>query len=442
MKTTTGVLPWVTLALLGITSAILCIAQPSFHGWLGIFYVGMVYGVLLGVYFVTCRGIRSAVRLVSLVVVSAIAWPIAYFGSFFASGKIPGGTVHVGDAIEPQFPLIAFGGVLGGVVLLIPVVLIFKPSSVRWGVALGKALLGIVLSAVVGAIAWEFGPTLGAFLWSLLPTMPRAQVQTVETFGTAAVFFVWQPVMALFIGWATSGECRSVAMTDREAQAELNPQASQTNGHLNRRTFAWVLASVVLLSLTRIIPVRLRQAHREQIAAKRASLPSSVDLRVAQPLTEEQALILHDIGDYQPGHVVTTVEPLSHEKTFQMPSTFYFRTLYTKKGEPVPEWPHAPEQSIMVAVQQYPSSEWAQHFAEFPARMYISPDDPKQHAVVTQFDNKVRSSQLTRAPGQTAIPLYYMWPSGDVVTTIDYRTKDENLEIVRAYLEKYPSSIR
>ena len=129
MKTTTGILPWVTLALLGITSAILCIAQPSFHGWVGILYVGTVYGVLLGVYFVVCRGIRSAVRLISLVVVSAIAWPIAYFGSFWGAPKIPAATVHIGDAIEPQFPLIAFGGVLGGVALLMPVVLIFKPSS-------------------------------------------------------------------------------------------------------------------------------------------------------------------------------------------------------------------------------------------------------------------------------------------------------------------------
>jgi len=32
-----------------------------------------------------------------------------------------------------------------------------------------------------------------------------------------------------------------------------------------------------------------------------------------------------------------------------------------------------------------------------------------------------------------------MWPSGNCVVTVDYRTSDENLDIVRAYLEKYPS---
>jgi len=151
----TGILSWVLLALLALTSAILCIAPPSISGRLSYLYVGTVYGVLLVVYFVSCRGIRSAPRLITLVVVSAVAWPIAYFGSFFAAGHIPGGTVHHSDVIDPAFPLIAFGGVLGGVALLIPVNLLLKPSSVDWGAAFVKVLLGILLSAFVGGIAWD-----------------------------------------------------------------------------------------------------------------------------------------------------------------------------------------------------------------------------------------------------------------------------------------------
>jgi hypothetical protein len=91
MKVSTGSLSWILLVLLGLTSAILCIAPSSLDGWLGLFYVGTVYGVLLGVYFFTCRGIRSAQKLATLVVVSAVAWPIAYFGAFEAAGRIPGG---------------------------------------------------------------------------------------------------------------------------------------------------------------------------------------------------------------------------------------------------------------------------------------------------------------------------------------------------------------
>jgi hypothetical protein len=86
MNISTGILSWVLLALLALISAILCIAPPSLGGWLEVLYVGTVYGVLLGAYFVTCRGIRSALRLIAFVVVSAVAWPVACFGSFEAAG--------------------------------------------------------------------------------------------------------------------------------------------------------------------------------------------------------------------------------------------------------------------------------------------------------------------------------------------------------------------
>jgi hypothetical protein len=430
---------WVLLALLGLTSAILCNAPLSLGRWLNIFYIGTVYGLLLGVYFVTCRGIRSAPRLITLVVVSAVAWPIAYFGSFFAAGHIPGGISHHGDAIVPAFPLIALGGALGGVALLIPVNLLLKPSSVNWGAAFVKVLLGILLSTFVGVIAWDLGPTLGAAIWALLPTAPLPQP---ESYAMAALFFVWQPVIALFIGWATSEKRSPVPIQGGEAQSEVGIPAPQISRGLSDRAFVVILVGLVVLSLTRIIPLRLRLAHREHAFANmRGSRPFAVDLPVAQPMSEEQALILKEIGDYQPGHALKTSVTVSHEKGFESASSVYFRALYTITGVQVPQGPAAPRQYISVVVQQYPNSAWAQYFAEYPANRYNSFDNPKRHALVTQFDNKVRSSQLERPPGQTSIPLYYMWPSGNCVVTVDYRTSDEDLEIVRAYLEKYPSSI-
>jgi hypothetical protein len=443
MKMITGILSWVLLALLALTSAILCIAPPSLGGWLGLFYVGTVYGVLLSVYFVTCRGIRSAPRLATLVVVSAVAWPIAYDGSFSAAGHIPGGLVHHGDAVDPAFSLIAFGGVLGGAVLLIPVLLLFKPVSVKWRAALLRASLGILLSGIAGGIAWELGSTVGAAIWALLPTAPLAQIRPEESYGMAALFFVWQPVIALFIGWATSENSKLVQAQASGPTSEASAPASRFGRGLDGRAFVVIVAALAALSLARIVPVRLRQAHRERVAARsRETKPASVDLRVAQPMSEEQALILKEIGDYEPGHVMKTIEMVSHEKGFETPGSMYFSMLYTKTGEQVPQWPVAPSQYISVIVQQYPNSAWAQYFAEYPPRMYISPDDPKLHALVTQFNNKVRSSQLERSPGQTWNRLYYMWPSGNCVVTVEYGTLDENLEIVRAYLEKYPSSIR
>ena len=433
MKISTDILSWVLLALLALTSAILSIASPS----LG--YVGPIYGTFLAVYFVACRGIRSAAKLITLVVVSAVSWPIAYFGSFAAAGHLPGGIVHHGDVVDPAFPLIGLGGVLGGVALLIPVLLLFKPRSIGLRAILLKTLLGILLSGIIGGMAWELGPTLGAAIWALLPTaaFPRP-----ESYGLSALFPVWQPIIALFIGWATFEKRRPIRIGTHDVLLEKSAPLPQTSEGLGRRAFVMIFLCLVVLSLVGIIPVRLRQAHREHNAAKKkANRPSSVDLPIAQPMSEDEALIVKEIGDYQPGHSLKRMEMVSHEKNFEIPGSFYFGTLYARTGEPVPQWPIAPRQYISVTVQQYPNSAWAQYLAEYPPTMYISPDNPKTHAVVTQFNYKVRSNELERSPGQTAIPLYYMWPSGNCVLHVEYHTPDENLEIVRAYLQKYPSSM-
>jgi hypothetical protein len=340
MKIGTGILSWVLLALLALSSAILCIASPS----LG--YVGPVYGIFLAVYFVTCRGIRSAARLITLVVVSAVSWPIAYFGSLVAAGHIPGGTVHHGDVVDPAFPLIAFGGVLGGVALLIPVLLLFKPRSVSLRATLVKTLLGILLSGIVGGMAWELGPTLGAAIWALLPTAALPQP---ESYGLAALFPVWQPVIALFIGWATFENRKPVPTGASELQLEKSAPLPQTSGGLGRRAFVIIFVCLVVLSLMGIISVRLRQAHRDLIAAKkRASRPSFVDLPLPQPMSEQEALIVREIGGYQPGHALKRLEPVSHQKNFEMPSSMYLGVLYARTGELVPQWPLAPKQYISV----------------------------------------------------------------------------------------------
>ena len=270
-------------------------------------------------------------RLATLVLVSAVAWPIAYFGSFAAAGHIPGGIVHHGDAADPAFPLIAFGGVLGGVALLIPVLLLFKPLSVSWRAALVKGILGILLSGIAGAIAWQLGPTLGVALWNLLPTASLAEVRREEVYPMAALFFVWQPVIALFIGWATSEKRKSVPVQGSEGQLEIGAAAPQTGGGLGRRAFLLLLAGLVILSLTRMVPLRLRQAHRERVVAKkREKRPAAVDLPLVQPMSEDEALILKQVGDYQPGHALKRGEIVSHEKGVERPGSVYFSTLYTK----------------------------------------------------------------------------------------------------------------
>ena len=69
--------------------------------------------------------------------------------------------------------------------------------------------------------------------------------------------------------------------------------------------------------------------------------------------------------------------------------------------------------------------------------MYNSFDDPRHHAVVVQLSSKLHSNRLERL----ADPLYYTWASGSCVVTITYYATEENLSLLRTYIEKYPSSI-
>ena len=131
------------------------------------------------------------------------------------------------------------------------------------------------------------GPTLGAGIWTLLPTAPLPHP---ESFGLAALFPVWQSMFALFIGGATSETRRPVPLRASEAPLEDSAPLRQTRRELGRRTFVVIVVSLLVVSLMRTIPVRLRLTHRERVAErKRESRPSALDL-VAKPMSEAEAL--------------------------------------------------------------------------------------------------------------------------------------------------------
>ena len=210
---------------------------------------------------------------------------------------------------------------------------------------------------------------------------------------------------------------------------------------MNRK---WFVAALVVVSLTSVALVRARQAQDAAVSAqRRQNRPTNVDAQIDNPLTIDEALILTPFGDYQPGEPTQRSEFVSHEKDFQSPGGYRFAVQYTRSpsdGHAV-QRSNTPAQSATAFVRQYPDEAWAQYFAEFPSNIAISPDRPKQHVIVTQFDSKVWSDQLDRTPEQTWYPLYYIWPSGSNLIRIDYAGLDPNLDILRAYLQKYPSSI-
>jgi hypothetical protein len=73
--------PYPSLGALGIVSALLSAALLS-GGYLSILYVGAVYGVVLAIYFICCRGVRVTDHLLALVLASIGAYTIAFAGPF------------------------------------------------------------------------------------------------------------------------------------------------------------------------------------------------------------------------------------------------------------------------------------------------------------------------------------------------------------------------
>jgi hypothetical protein len=218
MKPIPNILSWPLLCLLGIGSGILSVASPVGGRWGPLLYVGLVYGATLGVYFVSCRSERSAIKISLLVLASTLAYPFGYAGSGF-------GLFLPLPLLQGETPIgvILAAGMLGGFALLLPILLLFGSCAPNRKAVLAKVAVGSLLSGVVGVVAWALGPSLGEEIWMLLPwtLLPNVPTQSPETFHFIALYLVWQPIMALFIGVVTSRNASAIAEFGSEKTAPV-----------------------------------------------------------------------------------------------------------------------------------------------------------------------------------------------------------------------------
>jgi hypothetical protein len=200
---------------------------------------------------------------------------------------------------------------------------------------------------------------------------------------------------------------------------------------LTQKKFFIVVSLLLAVVIVRAVPIRMSVAKREAGQARmRMEVPSMENLRVIQPVSVDEALLNTPIAGYTPH------ESSSRPQIFlQPPGMDYAVTYYPEYDIPRPY-----QNSISVSVQQCPNPQWASYLAEFPRNMYNPYDNPKVHAIVTQFQNKVRTNSLDLPAG--TVGLYYMWPSGNNVVTLTYYTLDQKEDFLRLYLQKYPSSVQ
>lgn len=416
---------WITLALLGSTSGILTMTGPYLTGDGGYLATGGLFGLALATYFFLSNGNRSLLKGILFVIFSVVAYCLATWGAMASSLLFRSGTTEA----PPSAMFV--GGAIGAFLLLVLVQFLLQPVAPGKFIV-KKAAIWSLAGGALGVLGWELGPSLGRFLWSLLPLRAWPGPDSFQQFS---LYFVWQTGMALVVGFIDSADQRrGVASAEQRL-----PQNWTNNGapQITRKAMVTLAIMLVALVVARAVPLRLRVAKREAgQARKRAEVPSTKNLPVIQPRTIDEALINNPIAGYAPQRPTQGWETPSNEKGYIRPQAMSYTVSYYPEDQIALPY----RNSIVVSVEQYPNAQWASYLVEFPNNIYNPFDDPKVHAIVTRFGNKVRTDFYNRLPGIASG--YYMWPSGNNVVTLHYYTHEEDQEFLRAYLEKYPSSIR
>ena len=389
----------------------------------GIFlFIGGCFGSSLVAYLILCKGQKSILKMVVLISGSVVAYFCAVMGPLALAANVFRRLIR--SEQFPELPQVFEGGMIGGFILSSTVFLTFsRATSSRW-TALWKIAVASLASAGVGAFAWTLAPSLGQGLWSLLPASayPSGDPLNQDSLTHYSLFFVWQPFMAILIGLLLPA---------------IENTSARNDAPVSWRRVLTVFAVTLVILAARITPIRLRVAQRDrayhQIQALR---PSNKDLPVLQPTPIAEALILQEIDGFRPTDPITGVEMQSNEKDAQLPGDYEFAVTYKSSREPPPP---ASTEWVAVTVRQYPTPQWAQYLGDYPPRVYNPFDDPKHHALITKFRNKVRTNFFERYP-PGAVSLYYTWPSAKCVVTITYNLNEYD-DFLRLYMEKYPSSI-
>jgi hypothetical protein len=98
---------------------------------------------------------------------------------------------------------------------------------------------------------------------------------------------------------------------------------------------------------------------------------------------------------------------------------------------------------VTVEVRQFPDEAWAQFFAKWsPNPELLRRGDPNLDMTpVQKFGNRIVMDRQHRSPDESGM-LWFFWPSVKDFVVVYYRSKTIEEEVLRRYLEKYPSSLR
>lgn len=201
---------------------------------------------------------------------------------------------------------------------------------------------------------------------------------------------------------------------------------------------------------------QMQEAAERRWAECLREAPSVKNLPPIQPMRVEQALVLEQINGLVPGSRGKSDwrppnDPGPPEVNFRVEYLAYQagdRPRVTVHSDQSPDTvgvlprDHDDLPFVVVDVWQYPNEAWPLYYATWsPVPDILQHGDPELDITrVKKFGNKVVMNRQYRSPDETG-HLWFYWPSGKNLVSITYLSKVIDEEVLRRYLERFPSSL-
>jgi hypothetical protein len=185
---------------------------------------------------------------------------------------------------------------------------------------------------------------------------------------------------------------------------------------------------------------KIEHSQREQaFAGSLAEAPSHQNLPAIPERPLEQTLISEEIEGFAPassGVFPDRGQPVIEGRVFTAPPSVAYSMTYSRRNVPLGVY----EPSVLVQVVEYPNSDWARYKARYP-RSFEMRHDLALLVPVTRFNQRIVLDNSSPPVGGSLGFLYFVWPSSNVVVTVQYDSSRVIEEFLKRYLDKYPSSL-
>jgi hypothetical protein len=381
---------------------------------------GPIFGLMVAAYSVLWEGSRIGWREALFVIASTVAYVAADI-SGTAVGLVTGGA-------EKPLPAVAVGGYVGAFIVLAAALRLFVPE--KFGSSLLKSALWSFSGCGLGILGWVGGPLVTQFRFymlrqlNLIPLAGGYYFSATRQDHYLSLFVVWQTGVALLIALLLWYERR---------RSDIVPAHERFNPVYSAMVVCGLLGLLVWQS-SELIQREKTEGHGvSELNKLIEAAPSNLNLPDIPEREPDDVVIVENIGGLFPSNPRRGPGYISlypGDNLVRLPRIVTYSVAYT-----------ATEGATLVSdnfgaaaqIENYPTQEWAKYRTNLVAAYWVG-GASSSVARVTRADHFV----FLRPDGPGTI---FFWPSGNFIAMVRYPARQSNQELLKKYLEKYPSSL-